>query len=77
MIIRLPNGTEKTASLYEAKGGVIVKYDEDGTGAKTMEELQVFIANKADTDLNECEIIEASEKERTLLKKTRLRPKGL
>jgi len=76
MKLRKPDGTEVHASISKGKS-IVLTITGTSTGAKTREELDQYIKGNNNEKLGDYEIIEASDKERELLREAGHNMKGL
>lgn len=77
MILKKPDGSEIGVSIRKNGSNVILFITGENTGARTREELDEYIRNKADLNLGECEIVVASERERSSLREAGINVIGL
>lgn len=76
MKLRKPDGTEVEASISKGNN-IVLTISGESTGARTREELEKYIQEKDNVKLEDYEIIEASDRERKLLREAGHNMKGL
>ena len=77
MILKKQDGTEIGATIRKSGNNFLLFIDAQGTGAKTREELEEYIQNKANLVLEECELVSASEREKNMLREANINLTGL
>ncbi|HVO67941.1 MAG TPA: hypothetical protein VMT12_15800 [Syntrophales bacterium] len=73
MKLTRPDGTESEGTISKARNKVVTIFLVSGTGAKAKQELTKI----THYELRECEILEATDEERKLLKEGNFKSKGL